>query len=52
MECCLFVFGKEVIWVVIEYYVVDMLNGYQFFWDKFGWIEKIEVEFEFIFFRN
>lgn len=28
MECCLFVFGKEVIWVVIEYYVVDMLNGY------------------------
>ena len=34
MECCLFVFGKEVIR------------------DQFGWIEKIEVELEFIFFRN
>ena len=52
MECCLFVFGKEVIRVAIEHHFADTLNGHQFFRDKFGWIEKIEVELEFIFFRN
>ncbi|SRN44289.1 Uncharacterised protein [Shigella flexneri] len=52
MECCLFVFGKEVIRIAIEHHFADTLNGHQFFRDQFGWIEKIEVELEFIFFRN
>ena len=52
MECCLFVFGKEVIRIAIEHHFANTLNGYQFFRDEFGWIEKIEVKLEFIFFRN
>ena len=52
MESRLFVFGKEVIRVAIEHHFANTLNGYQFFRDEFGWIEKIEVKLEFIFFRN
>ena len=52
MESRLFVFSKEVIRVAIEHHFADTLNGHQFFRDQFGWIEKIEVELEFIFFRN
>ncbi len=52
MECCLFVFGKEVIRIAIEHHFADTLNGHQFFRDKFSWIKKVEVELKFIFLRN
>ncbi len=36
MECCLFVFGKEVIRIAIEHHFADTLNGHQFFRDQFA----------------
>ena len=51
MECCLFVFGKEVIRVAMST-ICRHAERAPVFRDKFGWIEKIEVELEFIFFRN
>lgn len=52
MEGCLFIFGKEVIWVVVEDYFVNLLYWYQCFGDQFGGIEQVEVKSKFIFFGD
>lgn len=45
-------FREEVVRITVQNHFPNSLNGYEFFWNKFARIQKVEVKFEFIFFLD
>ena len=52
VECRLFVLGKEIVRVAIEHHFADQLHRNQLLGNKLGRIQQIEIEFEFVLFRD
>ncbi|MOA01014.1 hypothetical protein D3C78_1203990 [compost metagenome] len=52
VERHLFVFGKEIIGVAVEYHFANQLYRDQLFRDELGGIEQVKIKFELILLRN